>query len=52
MDILLDANILVRLANKADGQRPEALDALRSLHAGGHVPVLVPKVVYEFWVVA
>jgi predicted nucleic acid-binding protein len=52
MVILLDANILVRLANKADAQRDITLDALRSLHAGGHSTAIVPQVLYEYWVVA
>lgn len=52
MDILIDSNLLVRLANKADAQRPIAIEALRMLHANGHTPVVVPQVYYEYWVVA
>lgn len=52
MVILLDANIFVRLAHKADAQRDMTLDALSALHAGGHRTAIVPQVLYEYWVVA
>jgi predicted nucleic acid-binding protein len=50
--ILLDANILVHLANSADPNRQPAINALGRLAADGHEAVLVPQVLYEFWVVA
>jgi predicted nucleic acid-binding protein len=52
MDILLDANILLRLANRKDVQRDESLEALRLLRVAGHRTVIVPQVLYEYWVVA
>lgn len=52
MMVLVDTNVLVRLANRADPQRPVALTALESLHQGGHTLALVPQVFYEFRVVA
>jgi predicted nucleic acid-binding protein len=50
--ILIDANILIRIANPVDPGRIASIDALDDLLAGGHEPVLVPQVLYEFWVVA
>ena len=52
MVILLDANIFVRLANRADALRDVTLEALSILHAGGHHTAIVPQVLYEYWVVA
>lgn len=52
MKILIDANILIRLANPADPGRIPSIDALDDLLDGGHELVLVPQVLYEFWVVA
>jgi predicted nucleic acid-binding protein len=52
MMVLVDTNVLVRLANRADSQRTLALTALEALHQGSYSLVLVPQVFYEFWVVA
>ena len=52
MKILIDANILIRLANPVDPGRIPSIDALDDLLDGGHEPMLVPQVLYEFWVVA
>lgn len=52
MLILLDTNILLRSANPADSQYQVTADAIDALHDRGHKLVLVPQVLYEFWVVA
>lgn len=52
MKILIDANILLRIANPADLSHVESLTSLHSLIAVGHEVVLVPQVLYEYWVVA
>ena len=52
MRILLDANILVHLANPVDPKRQPSIDAISQLAGNGHEAVLVPQVLYEFWVVA
>ncbi|MBA4105430.1 MAG: PIN domain nuclease [Pirellula sp.] len=50
--MLVDANILIRTANPADSEHKTSIDALRQLAASGHELVLVPQVLYEYWVVA
>lgn len=52
MRILVDSNILCRLARQDDPQREEARQAVRSAIAHGHEPVISPQVEREFWVVA
>lgn len=52
MRILLDANLLVHLANPVDPQRQRSIDAISALAFNGHKTVLTPQVLYEFWVVA
>jgi predicted nucleic acid-binding protein len=52
MTILLDTNVLGRLANPADLFHQVALDALIIVRERGYRPALVPQVIYEFWVVA
>ncbi len=52
MKVLLDTNVLLRLDDTAHRQHPAALAAVEQLLASGHEPLLVPQVVYEFWVVA
>ncbi|HUQ71446.1 MAG TPA: PIN domain-containing protein [Planctomycetaceae bacterium] len=52
MRILLDTNVLLRLDDVAHAQHADALAATEHLHADGHTCVLVPQVLYEFWVVA
>ena len=53
MRVLLDTNILTRLANPAQVELHDvaeaSVDALRKM---GHVPSLLPQNLYEFWVVA
>jgi predicted nucleic acid-binding protein len=52
MNILLDTNILSRMAQPGHGQHHAALDATDALQRRGDVLCLVPQVIYEFWVVA
>lgn len=52
MTILLDTNVLGRLANPADPLHLSALHALTTARAKGFRPALVPQVIYEYWVVA
>lgn len=52
MRVLLDTNILSRLAEPADKDHKVAVDALAALRANGHELCLVPQNLYEFWVVS
>lgn len=52
MNVLLDTNILGRMAEPAHAQYQVALDATSALVRRGDSPCLVPQVLYEFWVVA
>ena len=52
MKVLVDTNVLVRLANPADANQSTELNALAAVAAAGHRPCLVPQVIYEYWVVA
>ena len=52
MNILLDTNILARMAQPGHSHHQAALDATDALGLRGDVPCLVPQVLYEFWVVA
>lgn len=52
MRVLVDANVLLRSAQPQHPQHEVARDALTQLHANGHEIVIVPQVIYEFWVVA
>lgn len=49
MKVLVDTNVLVRLANPADANQSTAFNALA---AAGHTHCLVPQAIYEYWVVA
>jgi predicted nucleic acid-binding protein len=51
VDILLDANVLLRLSQPGHWHEPVAVAAVRSLHRS-HRLVLVPQAIYEYWVVA
>src|SRR5271163_1546566 len=51
MKILLDTNILSRLAEPGHVMHKEALDSTRSLGLQGHNLCMVPQNLYEFWVV-
>lgn len=52
MKILGDANILIRTANPVDPEHQTSIDALRQLAVSGHELIVVPQVLYEYWVVA
>jgi predicted nucleic acid-binding protein len=52
MRILLDTNVVLRLGDKSHAMHGEALAAIDWLDANGHECVIVPQVLYEYWVVA
>ena len=52
MSILLDTNILLRIEDKGRAQHVVALASVERLDEMGQACVLVPQVLYEFWVVA
>jgi predicted nucleic acid-binding protein len=51
MNVLLDANILLRTVEPGHAQHRPANDATDTLRAQGHVLCVVPQVLYAFWVV-
>ena len=52
MNILLDANVLLRLADPTSAAHAIAATALTILRAQGEILHIVPQCVYEFWAVA
>lgn len=52
MNVLLDTNILARMAQPGQPPYRVAHDAAGVLTSRGDVPCVVPQVLYEFWVVA
>jgi predicted nucleic acid-binding protein len=52
MNILLDANVLLRLADPTSASHGIAVTAVAALRAQGDVLYIAPQGVYEFWVVA
>ncbi|WP_459555203.1 type II toxin-antitoxin system VapC family toxin [Lacunimicrobium album] len=52
MNILVDANILVRLAKQDDADHLAAIKVLEDIQRRGHRPAVVPQCIYEFYVVA
>ena len=52
MKILVDSNILLRSAHKADLQHQLTLDATAKLHQNNNLLCVVPQNLYEFWVAA
>jgi predicted nucleic acid-binding protein len=52
MNVLLDANVLLRLADPTSAMRSVAATAVSTLRAQGVALHIVPQCVYEFWVVA
>ena len=52
MSVLLDTNILTRLALHTHPMHRTAQDAVTALRHGGETLCIVPQNVYEFWVVA
>lgn len=51
MRILIDTNILARIAQPTHPQHTEALRALKAIRAQGKEPCMVPQVIYEYWAV-
>lgn len=51
MRILLDTNVLLRLADNSHPLHTVAAHAIRTLQSNGDELVLVPQVLYEFWAV-
>jgi len=52
MNVLVDTNVVARLAQPSHPQHQLALSAVDTLDRNGDVLCLVPQVLYEFWVVA
>src|SRR5262245_35992465 len=52
MNVLLDTNILARMAQPGTAPYHVAVDAVNALQVRGDMLCLVPQVLYEFWVVA
>lgn len=52
MSVLLDTNILLRMSNKLHPMYVAARDAVSILESNGFDLVIVPQVIYEYWVVA
>jgi predicted nucleic acid-binding protein len=52
MLILVDTNILPRMADSSHPLAAVAAAAVDRLHSAGHDLVLVPQVLYEFWAVS
>jgi hypothetical protein len=52
MNILLDTNILGRLAQPTHPMHAAARDAVTTLQRAGEMLRIVPQNLYEFWVIA
>ena len=52
MRILVDTNIILRLAQPKHPQRHEIVNAISSLTLAKHEMCVVPQVFFEYWVVA
>jgi predicted nucleic acid-binding protein len=52
MNVLIDTNIVGRMAEPGHPQFRLALDATTAVRQRGDTPCVVPQVLYEFWVVA
>ena len=52
MIVLLDANILLRLAHPSSPSHITAANAISALRSQGHLLRIVLQTIYEFWVVA
>src|SRR3954454_8477787 len=50
--ILLDTNVLIRIARSQDPQSAAARAAIKTLRSRGERLTLVPQNLYEFWAVA
>jgi predicted nucleic acid-binding protein len=49
MKILVDTNVLTRMAEPGHAQNRIAADAIEALGRQGHELAIVPQVLYEFW---
>jgi predicted nucleic acid-binding protein len=52
MNVLIDTNVLGRLAEPSHPQHQLAHDGTKAIRGRGDLPCVVPQVLYEFWVVA
>ena len=52
MRFLIDTNVVLRLSDRSHGMHGEARAATAWLDTNGHDCVIVPQVLYEYWVVA
>jgi predicted nucleic acid-binding protein len=52
MSVLIDTNILLRVAQTDHSAHPSATSAVIALREAGDELCLVPQVLYEYWVVA
>ena len=52
MRVLLDTNVLLRMVSPGHPMHVEAVSAVQRIRAAGNQPVIVPQVLYEYWVVA
>ncbi|MEI8381171.1 MAG: type II toxin-antitoxin system VapC family toxin [Planctomycetota bacterium] len=52
MRILVDTNVVLRMADKGHPMHGQALSAIEFLDSNQHECVIVPQVLYEYWVVA
>ncbi len=52
MRVLIDTNVLLRIADRSHSMHAGAVDAIDILHEQGHDGVIVPQVLYEYWGVA
>ena len=52
MKVLLDTNVLLRLAVASHPTHPDAVSAVHEIRHRGDQPAIVPQVLYEYWVVA
>jgi predicted nucleic acid-binding protein len=50
--VLLDTNILLRLAIVSHPTHADAVSAVHKIRQRGDQPAIVPQVLYEYWVVA
>lgn len=51
MRVLLDTNVLARIAQPSNPQRPLAVRAIEAVRLREDEPCVVPQVLYELWVV-
>ena len=50
--ILVDTNVLLRMAQPAHPMHVQAISAINTVSSGGETLCVVPQVVYEYWAVA